>query len=252
MTRPPVPNAPPTPMKSAPSAVSSTTVLTLFLNICVTSVSENTGDRRRVFPRGHANPGYPERLGCESVCGSAAAPVVVAGVHVEAGDALGAEHRHVAAVVLEGEGQVETGGPQLPDRRLLEVAGDVVVAPRSGDQQVPADRVAAQPRLGQVRDRCGRAVSSTICSVGIEQRRAACAPPRSPGPRRTPRRTRASPGGATRCSAGGSTRRRARRRCRRRPRAPGPAASAFHVQCSGRYGRARATPRAAATRGTST
>ena len=46
--------------------------------------------------------------------------------------------------------QLEAGGAQLPDRRLLEVAGELVVAPRPHDQQVPADLVAAQPRLGEV------------------------------------------------------------------------------------------------------
>ena len=39
---------------------------------------------------------------------------------------------------------------QLPHRRLLEVAGQLVVAPRPHDQQVPADLVAPQPRLGEV------------------------------------------------------------------------------------------------------
>ena len=38
MKKPPLPKIEPTPMKSAARAVSSTTVLTLFLNIWVTSV----------------------------------------------------------------------------------------------------------------------------------------------------------------------------------------------------------------------
>ena len=54
--------------------------------------------------------------------------------------------------------QLEAGGPQLPDRRLLEVPGQLVVTPRPHDEQVPADVVAAEPRLGQVVDpvRAGR------------------------------------------------------------------------------------------------
>src|SRR5579872_4395205 len=47
--------------------------------------------------------------------------VVVARVDVQAGDPLVAEHGHVAAVVLEGQDQVEPGLPQLPDRATLEL-----------------------------------------------------------------------------------------------------------------------------------
>ena len=46
--------------------------------------------------------------------------VVVAGVDVDTGDALAVEHVDVAAVVLEGEAEVEAVGPQLADRPLLE------------------------------------------------------------------------------------------------------------------------------------
>ena len=56
----------------------------------------------------------------------------------------------VAAVVLEREAQVEAVVAQLPHRRLLEVAGQLVVAPRPHDEQVPADLVAPEPRLGEV------------------------------------------------------------------------------------------------------
>ena len=41
--------------------------------------------------------------------------VVVAGVHVEAGNAFAPEHLHVAAVVLEGEAELEPGRSELPD-----------------------------------------------------------------------------------------------------------------------------------------
>src|SRR6478735_4103753 len=50
--------------------------------------------------------------------------VVVAGVHVEARDALACEHLDVAPVVLEGELQLEAVAPQLAHRHLLEVTRD--------------------------------------------------------------------------------------------------------------------------------
>ena len=54
--------------------------------------------------------------------GEHARSVVVPGVDVDARDALFAEHRHVAAVVLDGERELEPVAPQVPHRRLLEVA----------------------------------------------------------------------------------------------------------------------------------
>ena len=95
-------------------------------------------------------------------------------------------------------------GPQLPDGRLLEVAGQLVVAPRPHDEQVPADVVAAEPRLGQVVDPVRPGGQQHDLQVGIEEVEQRLAPLRSPGPRRTRRRTRASRGAAPRGSAGGS------------------------------------------------
>src|SRR5581483_2282401 len=65
--------------------------------------------------------------------------VVVAGVHVEARDAFGPEHGDVAAVVFDGEAQLEAVGAQVPDGRFLELAGEVVVPEGAHDEEVPAD-----------------------------------------------------------------------------------------------------------------
>src|SRR5450759_4872709 len=78
--------------------------------------------------------------------------VVVAGVHVEARDVLAAEHRDVAAVVFDGEAQLEPVGAQIPDRGLLELPGEVVVTERPHHEEIPADPVSAQPGLGQRMD----------------------------------------------------------------------------------------------------
>ena len=56
---------------------------------------------------------------------------------------------------------------------LLEVAGELVVAPGPHDQQVPADLVAPEPRLGEVVTRCGPGREQHDLQVGVEQRRAA-------------------------------------------------------------------------------
>ena len=53
---------------------------------------------------------------------ASSASLVVAGVDVDAGDALAVEHVDVAAVVLEGEAQVEAVVAQVADGVLLEVA----------------------------------------------------------------------------------------------------------------------------------
>ena len=146
-----------------------------------------------------------------------------------------AEHLDVAAVVLEREPQVEAGRAQLPHRRLLEVAGQLVVAPRPHDQQVPADLVAAQPRLGEVVHPVRAGGEQHDLEVGGEQVEDACGPLRSPGLRRTRRRTtRQSWRRRLDVVLAASTRRRARRRCRRRPPRPGSTGPSRQVQCSGR------------------
>ena len=109
MTRPPVPKNDPMAMNSDAETGEQDGGLDSFLNI-VTSSRPGMSLSRNARA-GRSFPGAGQ-----------ATSVVVAGVDVEAGDALGPEHRHVAAVVLERQAQVEAGGPQLPDRRLLEVA----------------------------------------------------------------------------------------------------------------------------------
>ena len=114
--------------------------------------------------------------------------------------------------------EIEAGRAQLPDRRLLEVARQVVVAPGPHDEQIPADLVAPQPRLGElvhaVRARgeqhdpqLGREQVEEPAHLFDDRVFAARVEERAPVRRAAPR-----------CSAGASTRRRARRRCRRRPR----------------------------------
>ena len=85
-----------------------------------------------------------------------------------------AEHRHVPAVVLEGQRRLEARGTELPDGRLLEVAGQLVVTPRPRDEEIPGDPVAPEPRLGEVRDPVRAGGSRTLFgarwSSQIEQR----------------------------------------------------------------------------------
>ena len=164
--------------------------------------------------------------------------VVVAGVHVEAGMPSARNISTLRRSSSKASRSSKPAGSELPDRRLLEVAGQLVVAPGPHDRAGPSGSRsgAARPRSGGG-TRCGRAVSSTIWSVGIEQVEDRAAPLRSPGPRRTRRRTTASPGGATRGSAGGRRRPTARRRCRPPPPRPGTTGSSRQVQCSGTNGR---------------
>jgi len=75
----------------------------------------------------------------------------------------------VPAVVLECEAEVEAGRPELPHGELLEVAGQLVVAPRAHDQQVPANLVAPQPRLRQVVHPVRTGGEQHDLEVGIEQ-----------------------------------------------------------------------------------
>src|SRR5690349_8184014 len=61
--------------------------------------------------------------------------VVVAGMHVQGRDPLGPEHLDITAIVFERELQVETERAQVPHRRLLEVAGHLVVTPGPHHEQ---------------------------------------------------------------------------------------------------------------------
>ena len=67
------------------------------------------------------------------------------------------------------EHEVEPVLPELPHARLLEVAGDLVVAPRAHEQDVPADPVPAQPRLGEVVDPLGPGGEQHDPQVGVEE-----------------------------------------------------------------------------------
>src|SRR6266540_2857591 len=84
--------------------------------------------------------------------GSEDRSVVVAGMEVDAGDAFGAEHRDVPAVVLDRESQVEAVATEVGHGQLLEIPRHLVVTPGSHDEHVPADLVAMEPGLGEVMD----------------------------------------------------------------------------------------------------
>src|ERR1700730_15113178 len=116
MARPPVPpRRAPMPMKRPPSAARRAVVLRV-LRIIVGYLGGPTGLGAHLFwtTSGRGTP-FPS--------------VVVAGVHVEAGDPLGPEHRDVAAVVLDGEAQLEPVAAPGAGRGLLETAGAGGVAP---------------------------------------------------------------------------------------------------------------------------
>src|SRR5262249_41905401 len=81
-----------------------------------------------------------------------AASVVVAGVEVDAGNALGPEHLDVAAVVLDREAEVVAVPAELLDREALEVARHLVVAPGPHHEHVPPDLVPLEPRLRELVD----------------------------------------------------------------------------------------------------
>src|SRR5207302_6227101 len=81
--------------------------------------------------------------------GVAVPSVVVTRMDVDAGNAGGAEHLGIAAVVLEGEAEVEAPGPELGHGVLLELPGHRIVAALAHEQGIPADAVAVHPGLGQ-------------------------------------------------------------------------------------------------------
>src|SRR5216683_3122877 len=74
--------------------------------------------------------------------------VEVAGVDVDARDALVAEHLQVTAIVLERQPQGEAVGPQLRDRPTFELPGPRVVAGLAHDEHVPPQLVAPEPGEG--------------------------------------------------------------------------------------------------------
>src|SRR5437588_8018218 len=101
MIVPPRPNSEPMPMNRPPSRARSTKVLNVFLL--------TTGKR------------YAGRV--SSAKNAPGSLVVVTRVDVDAGDAFAAEHLQVAAVVLEGQAEVESVGAKLPHRVPLELPG---------------------------------------------------------------------------------------------------------------------------------
>ena len=126
MTSPVVPpRSEPMPMNRAPRNARRTAVFSAFL-ISFTYFLSMLAVGLGVRVRYHCNASTHR-----DVPGMAARSVVVAGVEVDARDALGAEHLDVAAVVLDRQCELEAVAAQVPDRRLLEVAGEVVVAPRA-------------------------------------------------------------------------------------------------------------------------
>src|SRR5258708_2064738 len=111
------------------------------------STIPDTSGGRSTLPR-LSPPGLIARAPNRRIRGS----VVVAAVEVDAGGALGAEHGHVPAVVLDGEAELEAVVPQVPARGLLEVPSHLVVAPGAHEQDVPADPVPPEPRFGEAVD----------------------------------------------------------------------------------------------------
>src|SRR5215471_12117988 len=146
---------PPMITRSPPRKASRTTVLNMFFTyLTVTPISEKSLLAPWTDERFHK-----PRAGRRSV--------VVARVDVDAGDALGVEHGHVAAVVLERQAQVEAVAAQVLDRLPLEAAGRGVVAPLPHDQQVPPQAVALEPgqRLGPDPQRPGREQHDPVAGV---------------------------------------------------------------------------------------
>ena len=82
--------------------------------------------------------------------GPPTALLVVTRVDVDARHAGRHVHGVVGRIVLEGEPQVETVGPEILHYRLLELGDLGVVAARTHDQQIPAQAVSLEPgqRLG--------------------------------------------------------------------------------------------------------
>ena len=164
-------------MKSAPRAVRSTTVLTLFLNIVCHLDNGNFASRTPACRAG-SSAAHRTRASAESRLRTAAAAQPVS--------RSSRSGRRGRGCPRPGTSRRCGGRPRRPGarskpaerssqtRRLLEVAGQLVVAPGPHDQQVPADLVAPQPRLGEVVDPVRPGGEQHDLQLGIEQRRAAC------------------------------------------------------------------------------
>jgi hypothetical protein len=81
----------------------------------------------------------------------------------------GPEHLHVAAIVLEGDPEIETFPAELLDGVFLELPGHGVVAALSHEERIPADAVALQPGLGEGVDPGGSPGEEDDPQGGIEQ-----------------------------------------------------------------------------------
>src|SRR6266511_3910974 len=112
----------------------------------------STRDRRSIEMRPPPHPWIDRGTVAGHTGGSEDRSVVVAGMEVDAGDAFGAEHRDVPAVVLDRESQVEAVATEVGHGQLLEFSRQLVVTPGSHDEHVPPDLVAMEPGLGEVMD----------------------------------------------------------------------------------------------------
>src|SRR5207237_2562757 len=95
--------------------------------------------------------------------------VVIARMDIDARKPAGPEHLDVAAVVLEGDPQVEAPPAQFLDGLLLELPGHGVVAALPHEEHVPADPVALQPGLGEGVDPGGAPGEEDHSQGGVEQ-----------------------------------------------------------------------------------
>jgi cytochrome P450 len=92
--------------------------------------------------------GHAEPIGPGGRCGrgwATTGSLVVAGVDVDAGNALGVEHGEVVGIVLEGQTEVEAEGPEFVDGVALEPGHLGVVTAGPHDQEIPPQPVPLQP-----------------------------------------------------------------------------------------------------------
>src|SRR6266540_460743 len=105
-----------------------------------TEQHEGSAPHRDASPPPH--PWTDRRTVAGHTGGSEDRSVVVAGMELVAGNALGAEHRDVPAVVLDRESQVEAVATEVGHGQLLELSRQLIVTPGSHDEHVPPDLVA--------------------------------------------------------------------------------------------------------------
>ena len=159
--------------------------------------------------------------------------LVVAGVDVDAGDALGVEHVGSCGDRPRRPGAGRSRRPAARTRSGRLNPRHAVVAVVAHDEQVPPQLVALQPAQRLALDPDGPGVSSTIwCSGPITSSSRATSSMSGSSPhasKKASQSRRAAPG-----SAGARPRPTARRRGRTRPPVPGDTRPACHSSCPGR------------------